>query len=250
MPINGFPDEILLRILSYCGPEVFGLIIPKVCERWKRLSTDVTLWKTLCYCVDRIADIWRVEQVRCAALLGFRANVNLGIMAEVSRKCLSTIWLVTDAFILLTVHTIIHLSLICFPLHPHSTAGKTVVYSSVILCWLELPSFVLCLMSPLVITTKYIQLVTVLVSSPSAMMFMFSTVLITVVFFMFKFIPALSLVCLTHFISSAMSSLFSAVSRISFAWGNGAMVQLFVYCVTSAVLCDGVEIEVSCFTCP
>jgi hypothetical protein len=33
-------------------------------------------------------------------------------------------------------------------------------------------------------------------------------------------------------------------------WGNGAMVQLFVHCVTSAVLGEGVEMHVSCFTCP
>ena len=51
---------------------------------------------------------------------------NLLIVAEVSRESLGIIWLVTDAFILLTVHAIINLSFICFPLHPNSTA----VYSS------------------------------------------------------------------------------------------------------------------------
>jgi hypothetical protein len=48
----------------------------------------------------------------------------------ISRECLGIIWIVTDAFIPLTVHGIISLSFICFPLHPHSIAGKTVVYSS------------------------------------------------------------------------------------------------------------------------
>jgi hypothetical protein len=46
-----------------------------------------------------------------------------------------------------------------------------------------------------------------LVSSSSEKMFTFSSVLTTVVFFTFKFIPSLSPLCLTHFISSAMSSL-------------------------------------------
>jgi hypothetical protein len=147
MSINEFPDEVLLEILSYLGPEVLGLIIPEVCKRWSALARDVTLWKKLSYSCGGTDHFSRVEQVRCAALLGLRANVSLRIMAEVSRKCLSTIWLVTDAFILLTVNTIIHLSLICFPLHPHSTAGKSVVYSSVILYWLELPSFVSCLLN-------------------------------------------------------------------------------------------------------
>ena len=55
---------------------------------------------------------------------------NLLIVAEVFRECLGIIWLVTDAFILLSVHGIINLSFICFPLHPNSTTRKTVVYSS------------------------------------------------------------------------------------------------------------------------
>jgi hypothetical protein len=187
MSINRFSDEILLKVLSYCGPEVLGLIIPEVCRRWNALSKDVTLWKALSYSCDGTAEMSCVEQVRCAKLLWFQANVNLCIMAEVSRKCLSTIWLVTDSIILLTVHTTIHITMICFPLHPHSTAGKTAVYSSVILCWLELPSFVLFLkfaggallklilfiISALMITTKYIQLLTVLVSSPSEKIFTF-----------------------------------------------------------------------------
>jgi len=37
-----------------------------------------------------------------------------------------TIWLVTDAFMLLTVHGIINLSLMCFPLQLYVTAGKNV----------------------------------------------------------------------------------------------------------------------------
>jgi hypothetical protein len=117
----------MLKILSYVGPEVLALVIPKVCERWNSLSKDVTLWKTLSYSCYDTSDINRVQQVRCAALLGFRANVNLLIMVEVSRKCLSTILLVTDPFILFTVHTIIHLSFICFPLHPYNTTGKTCI---------------------------------------------------------------------------------------------------------------------------
>ena len=40
------------------------------------------------------------------------------IVANVSRECLGIIWLVTDAFILITVHGISNLSFICFPVHP------------------------------------------------------------------------------------------------------------------------------------
>jgi hypothetical protein len=47
------------------------------------------------------------------------------------------------------------------------------------------------------------------------------------------------------------SSCFSiTVMRILFVRGNSAMVQLFVHCVTYAVLGEGVKIDVSCFTCP
>ena len=42
--------------------------------------------------------------------------------------CFGIIWLVTDAFILLTVHDV-NFSSICFPSHPYNNAGKT-VYSS------------------------------------------------------------------------------------------------------------------------
>jgi len=55
---------------------------------------------------------------------------SLLVVAKVSRECLGIIWLVTDAFILLTAHGIINLSFICFPLHPYNIAGKTVVYTS------------------------------------------------------------------------------------------------------------------------
>ena len=40
------------------------------------------------------------------------------------------ILLVTNVFILLTVHGIFSHSIIYFPLEPYSTSGKTVVYSS------------------------------------------------------------------------------------------------------------------------
>jgi hypothetical protein len=61
-------------------------------------------------------------------------------VANVSRECLGIIWLVTDAFILLTLHGIISLSFICFPLHPYSTAGKTAVYSILTFVLVETPS--------------------------------------------------------------------------------------------------------------
>jgi hypothetical protein len=130
MSINELPDDILLQILSYFGLEDLCFIIAEVCKRWSDILKYKTLWTTLSYSCDRTADFSHVVQVRCAALLGFRTNVSLRVMAEVFSKCLSTVRLVTDAFI----RTVINLYFICFPLHPHSTAGKTVVYSSVILC--------------------------------------------------------------------------------------------------------------------
>jgi hypothetical protein len=98
--INNFPNEIMLKILSHFGPEDLCLTIPEVCERWKSLAKDVTLWKTLCYRCDGTSDISHVVQVRCATLLGFRTNFNLLIVAKISRECLGIIWLVTDPFIL------------------------------------------------------------------------------------------------------------------------------------------------------
>jgi hypothetical protein len=74
MSVNEFPSEIILKILSYLGPDDLCFTIPEVCVRWKVLSKDVTLWKTLSYSCDRTADIRRVVQVRCDTLLGFRAN--------------------------------------------------------------------------------------------------------------------------------------------------------------------------------
>jgi hypothetical protein len=107
LSINEFPNEIIMKILSCLGPEDLCFIIPKVCERWNALAKDVTLWKTLSYSCDDTSDMSRVVQVRCATLLGFRTNVNLLIVAKVFRKSLSATWLLTDAFIFLTVHGII-----------------------------------------------------------------------------------------------------------------------------------------------
>jgi hypothetical protein len=52
------------------------------------------------------------------------------IVNKVFIECLGIFWLVIDAFILLTVRGIFGHSFICFPLLPHSTAGNTVVCSS------------------------------------------------------------------------------------------------------------------------
>jgi hypothetical protein len=51
--------------------------------------------------------------------------------------------------------------------------------------------------------------------------------------------------------NGAMVQLFvSDCEQDLIVWGSSAMVQLFVHCVTSAVLGEGVEMDVSCFTCP
>jgi hypothetical protein len=150
---------------------------------------------------------------------------NLLIVAEASRKCLGIIWLVTDAFILLTVRSIINLSFFCFPLHLYYTAGRTVVYSSLTFVFVEssmifgkfavaaLLKLILYFISPLLITTRNMQLVTVLIFSSYEKKLTFSTVLNTVVFFRYKLGPILSVLFFTHVISSIMSSLFSA-SRV------------------------------------
>ena len=76
-------------------------------------------------------------------------------------------------------------------------------------------------------TTKNLQLVTVLISSPSEKMFTFSTVLITVAFYRFNLRPTISLSFLTHFISSIMSSFLSTSIVVS-----SACVMVFNFHVT------------------
>jgi hypothetical protein len=66
--INDLPDEMLLKILSYFGPEDLCLKIAKVCERWNILAKDVALWSNLSYsCED--SDISDIAEVRCTTLL-------------------------------------------------------------------------------------------------------------------------------------------------------------------------------------
>ena len=72
--LNDLPEEIILKILSYFGPEDLGLIIAKVCERWNALAKDVVLWKALSYHCDDSSDYSRIEEVRLTTLLGFRTN--------------------------------------------------------------------------------------------------------------------------------------------------------------------------------
>ena len=62
--LNDLPEEILLNILSYLGPEDLCLNIAKVCERWYALAKDVLLWKTLSYKCDPSSDISHIKQVR------------------------------------------------------------------------------------------------------------------------------------------------------------------------------------------
>ena len=69
--INDLPDEILLEILSFFGPEDLCLIIAKVCEKWNFLAKDMILWKALSYYCDRSSNISRIKEVRCTSLLGF-----------------------------------------------------------------------------------------------------------------------------------------------------------------------------------
>ena len=72
--VNELPDEIILKVLSYVGPEDLCLNIAKVCEKWNVLAKDMTLWKTLSYNCDNFSDISRIAEVRCIIFLGFRTN--------------------------------------------------------------------------------------------------------------------------------------------------------------------------------
>jgi len=74
MSLNDLPDEILLKILSYFGPEDLCFIIAKVCERWNILAKAKILLKTLSYSCDDSSDISRIAEVRCTASLGFSTN--------------------------------------------------------------------------------------------------------------------------------------------------------------------------------
>jgi hypothetical protein len=66
--INDLPDEMLLKVLSYVGPEDLCLNIAKVCKRWNVLAKDVVLWKTLSYRCDYSSDIRRITEVRCVRI--------------------------------------------------------------------------------------------------------------------------------------------------------------------------------------
>jgi hypothetical protein len=72
--INDLPDEILLKILSHFGPEELICDIADVCDKWKILSMDRSLWKEASYSWDNSSDMGRIVKVRCTALLGFRSN--------------------------------------------------------------------------------------------------------------------------------------------------------------------------------
>jgi hypothetical protein len=72
--LNDLPDEILLNILSYFGPEDLCFVIARVCERWNILAKDKILWKNLSYSCDHSSDRSRIAEVRCTALLGFSTN--------------------------------------------------------------------------------------------------------------------------------------------------------------------------------
>jgi len=73
--LNDLPDEILLKILSYFGPQDLCFIIAKVCEKWNMLAKAKILWKNLSYSCGGFSDISRIAEVRCTALLGFSTNL-------------------------------------------------------------------------------------------------------------------------------------------------------------------------------
>jgi hypothetical protein len=72
--LNDLPEEVLLKIFSRFGLEDLCLIIAKVCERWKRLTKSVIMWKNLSYICDFSSDISHIKEVRCTALFGYRTT--------------------------------------------------------------------------------------------------------------------------------------------------------------------------------
>jgi hypothetical protein len=67
--VNDLPDEIVLEILSYFGPEVLLFVISEVCDRWKYLAKNVLLWKKFAFKCDRCSDLDRVfeeDVVHCS----------------------------------------------------------------------------------------------------------------------------------------------------------------------------------------
>jgi len=72
--INDLPDEVLLEILSYFGPEELCLNFATVCEQWKLLAKNMILWKDLSYHCDRSSNISHIKEVVYTTLLWFRTN--------------------------------------------------------------------------------------------------------------------------------------------------------------------------------
>jgi hypothetical protein len=69
--INDLPNEILIHILSYLGPDELIHNIAKVSDRWTFLAKDVQLWKSLSYNCGETSDISRISEVRCSISFGF-----------------------------------------------------------------------------------------------------------------------------------------------------------------------------------
>lgn len=66
--INQLPDEVLLNIFSFIGPEDLWLVVPEVCQRWNLLAKDLQLCKNLSYICDSSSDISRIAEVRCGRI--------------------------------------------------------------------------------------------------------------------------------------------------------------------------------------
>ena len=143
------------------------------------------------------------------------------------------------ACILLTLHGIINLSFICFPLHPYSTPGKTVVCSSLTFVLVETHSFMIFVKFPLVCSRLFLSwllhwcschwwweppktyswLLCWYVYHLKRCLFFF-TVHITLVFIRFNLWPTFAFLVLTLFISSFISFLIS----------TSASVMVFIFC--------------------
>jgi hypothetical protein len=72
--VMDLPDIVILKILSYLGPEDLIFKIPEMGDRWEYLANDHTVWKKLTYKCDRLSDLDRVSKVSCTTFVGFKTN--------------------------------------------------------------------------------------------------------------------------------------------------------------------------------
>jgi hypothetical protein len=87
--ISKLPDEMLVMIFSYLDIDDLSLSVRNVCEHWRSVSEDDTLWKNLCYCPSRTTP--KQELIRrlksMPALRYFSYNGTQNVLGTISEHC-------------------------------------------------------------------------------------------------------------------------------------------------------------------